>query len=602
MNGGGALPIRPGTVIDDKFRVEAILGEGGMGVVVRAMHLKLQAPVAIKFLLPEALADRVVVERFRREAQMSARLTSDNVARVLDVGNLANGAPYMVMEYLQGETLGELLGRRKHLAIHDACNYMMQVCEALTEAHALGFVHRDLKPGNLFLVTRPNNKTVVKLLDFGISKIGGMSAPASSGELTMTTMVLGTPSYMAPEQLISSRTVDSRADLWSCGVVLFRMLTGELPFDADSLIELGVKLMNNDPPDLRKLRPDVPAGVVAIVRKCLERDASDRYQTAQELSRALAPFAMDSTAPREHRPPTGSAPTLLADSQEIAALAASGAAKAIASGVPSSRRLDEAPPSSDEEARITLPKQPVATALITSGVPTSPSGAVATAASPPAAKPALVPPGPPPAPPTPPPPQPAPQFQPPNMGDTVPKALVSPMLASEAWPQDETRVASPAVLQAVRGAKTPASLHSAFSVPNPQQAAGESPRPPANLLKRSPWIGLVAVVGIAGVVIAFVFFVFVRPRMQPPATTTTTTSATTPPTPVPVEPSPPPTTPAVLPVSSPMTSVTSVASPPPSTKPSSASNPTSTTKPTTRKPVPVVPRHVDVPPSPIDNH
>ncbi|MBS2019333.1 MAG: serine/threonine protein kinase [Deltaproteobacteria bacterium] len=601
MNGGGALPIRPGTVIDDKFRVEAVLGEGGMGVVVRAMHLKLQAPVAIKFLLPEALADRVVVERFRREAQMSARLTSDNVARVLDVGNLANGAPYMVMEYLQGETLGELLGRRKHLAIHEACNYMMQVCEALTEAHALGFVHRDLKPGNLFLVTRPNNKTVVKLLDFGISKIGGMSAPASSGELTMTTMVLGTPSYMAPEQLISSRTVDSRADLWSCGVVLYRMLTGELPFDADSLIELGVKLMNNDPPDLRKLRPDVPAGVVAIVRKCLERDASDRYQTAQELSRALAPFAMESGTPREHRPPTGSAPTLLADSQEIAALAASGAAKAVSSGVPSSRRLDEAPPSSDEEARITLPKQPVATALITSGVPTSPSGGAATAASPPpAAKPVLVPPGPPPAPPTPPPPPPAPQFQPPNMGDTVPKALVPPKLASEAWPQDETRVASPAVLQAVRGAKTPASLHSAFSVPNPQQAGG-SPPPPASLLKRSPWIGLVAVIGIAGVVIAFVFFVFVRPRMQPQGTTTTT-SATTPPTPVPVEPPPPPpTAPTVLPVASP-TSVTSVTSPPPSTKPSSAPNPASaTTKPITRKPVPVVPRHVDVPPSPIDN-
>jgi len=280
---------RPGSIVDDRFRIEEVIGEGGMGVVVRAVHLKLGSQVALKFLQPAALAERVVVERFEREARAAARLTSDHIARITDVGSLPNGAPFIIMEYLTGETLAAMLRRRGALPIAEASHIMSQVAEGLAEAHSSGIVHRDLKPANVFLASKPNGKTVVKLLDFGISKVEeGLGVDP---ELTTATTLLGTPNYMAPEQLVSAKTVDSRADIWSCGVVLHRMLSGQVPFDADSIIQLSVKLMNEEPPDLSQLRGDVPPGLAKIVRKCLERDPKNRWQTTLDLSRALHPYA-----------------------------------------------------------------------------------------------------------------------------------------------------------------------------------------------------------------------------------------------------------------------------------------------------------------------
>jgi serine/threonine protein kinase len=289
------LELTAGTVVDGKYRIERVLGEGGMGVVVRAVNLRLGSPVALKFVQPRVLDNPIVVERFTREASAAARLTSEHVARVLDVGSLPGGAPYMVLEYLDGETLSDALERIGPMPVGDACSYLMQACDALSEAHSLGIVHRDLKLANLFLAARPNGKTVLKVLDFGILKLVGDAASSSDQELTRTSQVLGTPSYMAPEQLQSSRSVDARADIWSCGVCLFRLLADKLPFQADNIASLAVEVMTRDAPDLLALRPDVGPGLAAVVRRCLQRDPEGRFKTAAELSAALAPYATASS-------------------------------------------------------------------------------------------------------------------------------------------------------------------------------------------------------------------------------------------------------------------------------------------------------------------
>jgi serine/threonine protein kinase len=289
-------PLAPGTIIDGKFRVDKSIGEGAVGVVMRAKHLKLGQPVAIKFLLPRMLSEAVVVERFAREARASASLTSEHVARILDVGSTEATGPYIVMEYLSGETVSDAVKRLGQLPIADSCTYMMEVCDALIEAHGKGIIHRDLKPANLFLAKRPNRKTIVKVLDFGISKIGADGLGGADGiELTMASSILGTPLYMAPEQISSSRSVDGRADLWSCGVCLHRMLCGAVPFDADSLPMLAAKVLKELPPDLSLLRSDVPRELAQVVIKCLQRDVTKRWQNATELMNALSRFGAPRT-------------------------------------------------------------------------------------------------------------------------------------------------------------------------------------------------------------------------------------------------------------------------------------------------------------------
>jgi len=280
-------PVKVGDVLAGKYRVEAILGMGGMGVVVEATHLDLQELRAIKLMLPDAIEEKEMVDRFMQEARSAGRLKSEYVARIHDVGRLDNGSPYIVMEHLEGADLRAVLKKRGRLAAPEAIHYALQACEALAEAHALGIVHRDLKPANLFLTTRTDGTPCIKLLDFGISKVLG----AADLEMTKTQTVLGSPSYMSPEQMRSPRNVDARTDIWALGVILYRLLTGELPFRAESVPELVTKVAQGAPKNPSSIVTDLPADLDAVLLRCLERDLSRRYANVGELSSALLPFA-----------------------------------------------------------------------------------------------------------------------------------------------------------------------------------------------------------------------------------------------------------------------------------------------------------------------
>jgi eukaryotic-like serine/threonine-protein kinase len=284
----------PGQILAGKYRVDRVLGAGGMGVVVAATHLQLEERVAIKFLLPEALQNAEAVARFGREARAAVKIRGEHVARVIDVGALETGAPFMVMEYLDGHDLSELIRDRGVMPPVDAVDAVLQACEALAEAHALGIVHRDLKPANLFMIRRPDGTPSVKVLDFGISKL--TNATASDHALTGTTAVMGSPLYMSPEQMTASRDVDARADIWAIGVVLYELLSGRVPFSAETLPQICALILTVAPPTIRQFVPSVPVALQAVVLRCLEKDRSSRFQNIGELARALAPFGSRATS------------------------------------------------------------------------------------------------------------------------------------------------------------------------------------------------------------------------------------------------------------------------------------------------------------------
>ncbi|MGK3994762.1 serine/threonine-protein kinase [Sorangium sp. So ce1024] len=286
-----SAPVAEGQVLSGKYRVERILGQGGMGVVVAAMHAQLHQRVAIKLLHPDANAE--MVERFVREARAAVRLKSEHVARVLDVGTLETGEPYMVMEYLEGSDLQQTLRERGPLELEEAVGYVLEACEAIAEAHAAGIIHRDLKPANLFLARGADGTGMVKVLDFGISK--AMADPSAAGAepelgLTKTAMVLGSPLYMAPEQMRSARTVDTRADIWSLGAILYQLLTARVPFDASSLSELILMINTEAPPLPSSFRRDLPPGLEAAILRCLEKDVAKRFSSVAELAGAIVDF------------------------------------------------------------------------------------------------------------------------------------------------------------------------------------------------------------------------------------------------------------------------------------------------------------------------
>lgn len=280
-----SAPVREGDLLDGKYRVERVLGQGGMGVVVAATHIQLGERVALKFLLPAHEKDREVRSRFEREARSAARIRSPHVARVTDVGHTPSGGPYLVMEYLAGMDLQAMLDTRGPLPIADAVDFTAQACLALAEAHRVGVVHRDMKPANLFL-TRANDGTAcIKLLDFGISKV---QAPEIS---RLTNGALGTPEYMSPEQLRDASSVDARCDFWGVGLVLHQLLVKQHPFHGLPLGPLLMAILQQPAPSLRALRAEVPAALEAVVHRCLEKEPARRYPDAGELARALLPFA-----------------------------------------------------------------------------------------------------------------------------------------------------------------------------------------------------------------------------------------------------------------------------------------------------------------------
>jgi serine/threonine-protein kinase len=294
-------PVLEGELLAGKYRVERILGQGGMGVVVKARHVDLDEPVALKLMLPEVASNEEAVGRFLREARAAVRVKSEHVARVIDVGQLESGAPYLVMEYLDGQDLAQILRERGPLPIDDAIDYLAQACEAVAEAHVLGVVHRDLKPANLMVITRSDGSECVKLLDFGISKVS--SKDGASLDLTKTSALLGSPFYMSPEQMMSSRDIDGRTDVWALGIILFEFLTGHTPFVAETLPRVCALIATAEPPSLRSIRGDVPAGLDAVVQHCLEKNRDDRYADVAELAKALRPFAAERSAPSLVRVP-----------------------------------------------------------------------------------------------------------------------------------------------------------------------------------------------------------------------------------------------------------------------------------------------------------
>jgi eukaryotic-like serine/threonine-protein kinase len=284
------LGLSPGQILAGKYRIDEVLGVGGMGLVVAAHHVQLDERVAIKFLLPSMLTNREAVARFAREARAAVKIKSEHVVRISDVGALEDGTPYMVMEYLQGSDLGMWLNDRGALPVEQAVEFVLQACEAIAEAHVLGVVHRDLKPSNLFVIRRPDGMLSVKVLDFGISKVVRPGSSSSDLSMTRTSTMMGSPLYMSPEQLQSSKDVDARTDIWALGVILYELLTQEPPFVAEGVAELVTRILTVRPAPLRSKRPEVPAALEAVVLRCLEKDRTRRFESVGELAGVLQPF------------------------------------------------------------------------------------------------------------------------------------------------------------------------------------------------------------------------------------------------------------------------------------------------------------------------
>jgi len=289
-SGAVVVPVAAGDLIASKYRLESQIGTGGMGVVFAATHLHLDQQVALKFLLPEAAKNAEVVERFWREARAAVKIQSEHVARVMDIGMLDGGVPYIVMEYLQGDDLENIVKAQGPLPVAEAVRLVLHACEALAEAHAMGIVHRDIKPANLFLARRADGSRIVKLLDFGISKASPMWGEDGPRALTMTTAVIGSPRYMSPEQLRSSRDVDARSDVWALGVTLFELLGATSPFAKGTMPEVCASILKDEPQSLAGLRPEVPQGLELVVKKCLAKDPDQRWKNVGDLAVALRPF------------------------------------------------------------------------------------------------------------------------------------------------------------------------------------------------------------------------------------------------------------------------------------------------------------------------
>jgi serine/threonine-protein kinase len=275
-----------GEVVGGKYEIEQPLGAGAMGVVLAARHRYLGQRVAIKFVSLTGGDHARTLARFAREARAAASLDNEHIVRVLDFGTLDDETPYLVMQYLTGRDLAvELAAHGGRLPTATAVDYTIQVCAGLAEAHARGIVHRDIKPSNLFVTHRANGEPLLKILDFGISKV--VDAPVGS-TFTESTSIVGSPPYMSPEQIRQGNDLDHRTDLWSLGVVLYELLTGTLPFPAPTATAMLASIVVDEPQSPRQLDVTLPAELDAIVRRCLRKSPSSRYSNAAALAAALA--------------------------------------------------------------------------------------------------------------------------------------------------------------------------------------------------------------------------------------------------------------------------------------------------------------------------
>jgi len=282
--------VRQGDLVDEKYLVEGLIGEGGMAIVVAARHMQLDRRVALKILKPAAVASSEVVVRFLREARSAARLSTEHVARVLDVGTLASGLPYLVMEYLRGADLGMVVRQRGSVPPGESVDLLLQACEAIAEAHAYGIVHRDLKPDNLFLTRRADGTPIVKVLDFGVAKARTSDGGAPQPGVTQPSVTFGSPAYMSPEQVRSARDVDVRTDIWSLGVILYELVSGRQPFAAETSAETCAMVLRDKVMPIADRVPGLPPGFAALVHRCLEKDPDKRFQNIAEFAEAAAPF------------------------------------------------------------------------------------------------------------------------------------------------------------------------------------------------------------------------------------------------------------------------------------------------------------------------
>lgn len=291
-----------GATLDGKFRIEREIASGASGDVYEAMHLVLGTPVAVKVLRPgiPETAD-IRRKRFLREARVAARIQSDHVVRVFDVVAPEVGPTYIVMELLQGETLADRVKRVGAIASSEAVDLVAQAARPLAELHDAGIVHRDVKPSNLFLARDADGRERIKLLDFGVA---AFQRPVSPGEssLTLSEAIIGTPRYMAPEQVVSSRQVDARADVWALGVTLYELLSGKPPFDGQTVLAVLNQIEHQEPRPLAELCPQVPGAILSVVHACLAKDPAGRPADARALRESLlgapdvAPTAFSSGA------------------------------------------------------------------------------------------------------------------------------------------------------------------------------------------------------------------------------------------------------------------------------------------------------------------
>jgi serine/threonine-protein kinase len=305
--GAGIYVPAKGDLLAGKYRVEAIIGMGGMGMVIAARHEHLDERVAVKTLLPSLAKNEEVRTRFQREARAAFRLQNDNVCRVLDAGELADGSPFLVMEYLNGDDLNTVLNQMGSLPLSDAVDYVIQACSGVAAAHDMGIVHRDIKPSNLVLAARNDGTKAVKVIDFGISKLGNASS------VTRTFSYIGSPIYSAPEQLKAARAATAASDIWSMAVVLYQLALGSVPFDyADDTFASVVMAIDAGPipPSVRE--PGFPKGLEAVIMRALELDPADRWPSMRAFADALGPWSSAKKPTPAARPEAKQLPRLMA--------------------------------------------------------------------------------------------------------------------------------------------------------------------------------------------------------------------------------------------------------------------------------------------------